>query len=159
MSYKQHGASVLTEQESNTVVRWTGKTTPAKHTPTAEEIAQVRQNMQTMHVEEAMEFILPMIFSYCAQAGFVFADPDDDQYDPSTDVFFKDGTFVAEALRSLLLKYYEIKHPIQLIADGFVEVTPDGGYTIATRVETTSYRVAANGMMMDTVGNPIDTTI
>lgn len=150
----------MTEQESNTVVQWTGKAVPPKHTPTTEEIEQARRNMQLLHIEEAMGFILPMVFNYIAQAGFVFAETDEeDEYVATDDKFFKDGTFVAESLRSMLMKYYGIEHPLQQVADGFVEITPNGNYTIATRVETASYRVAANGMVMDLAGNPVDTII
>lgn len=142
----------MSENKDDTIVKWTGKVSPASQTPTIDEIIQFRKNMQTMHIEEAMEFILPMFFGYCAQAGFIFADPEDEEYDLTGDKFFKDGILVTEALRSMLMKYYNIEHPLQQVADAMVEITEDGNFVIASRIETASYKITANGAVIDTKG-------
>lgn len=117
--------------------------------PTVETITEARREMRMMHVEEAVSFLMPVLFGYLAQGGFVFGDQDDEEYDPTTDPFFKDGTIITEAVKSLLMKYYGLDHPLQRVAEAMFVVREDGDYAMATMIDAKTVRMTANGTMYE----------
>lgn len=67
--------------------------------------------MQHLHIDETVEFIIPILFNQLNAAGFNVADED-----------IKSGAFILEAIRSVLCGIYGIEHPFHEIADKvFVE--------------------------------------
>ena len=117
--------------------------------PTMETITESRREMRMMHIEEAMSFLMPLLFGYLAQGGFVFADTDDEEYDPMEDPFFKDGTIVAEAIKSLLMKYYGLDHPLQKVAEAMFVIREGGDYAMATMIDAKTVKMTANGTMYE----------
>jgi hypothetical protein len=69
------------------------------------------------HVQETIANITPIIFNHLDVFGFPLAEDDDDD--------LKDGALIVEAIRSMLLKYYEINHPFQIIASNIFQSDPD----------------------------------
>jgi len=65
---------------------------------------------QVYHVISALNTIAPHLFNQLEMAGFEFEDIGDKTYTP-------DITFVAEAIKSLMFKYYGIDHPFQKISN------------------------------------------
>jgi len=66
------------------------------------------------HINEALMIILPSLFNNIDIAGFPPSEAigDDD---------VKDINLIVESLRSLLCKYYDVKHPFQDLAENVFE--------------------------------------
>ena len=83
-----------------------------------EEVEDSVINMKQIHVQEALEYVVPKLFENLAILGFL---PEDET------LFVKDGALIVEAIRSFLFKLYDIEHPLQLISDSlFIENTESG---------------------------------
>lgn len=82
------------------------------------------------HVNEALNTIVPMLFNNITIAGFDIV-PDEDDEDEN----FKDSALVVESIRSILYKYYDIKHPLQDVAEEFFVHKDNGILTVAKRLE------------------------
>lgn len=63
--------------------------------------------MKTLHVQEVIEALMPIVFSQLSIGGFDLSD--------ETDI--KDAAFITEAIRSVLCKHKGIEHPFQQLAD------------------------------------------
>lgn len=80
--------------------------------------------MKSQHVHETLLAISPMLFERLHAAGFDFSDF-------KTEEELKYGSFLIEAMHSLLNKYYGIYHPFQTVAEQvFVRDGEDGGFTV-----------------------------
>lgn len=105
-----------------------GKTTSGVIPPTS--IEEVEDNVSTMkniHIQEALEHVVPKLFENLAILGFL---PEDET------VFIKDGALIVESVRAFLLKLYDMEHPLQLIADSiFVESDETGGLEVSSKVK------------------------
>tara|TARA_R110000868_G_scaffold38941_5_gene135983 strand:+ start:1072 stop:1482 length:411 start_codon:yes stop_codon:yes gene_type:complete len=88
-----------------------------------EEIVQRVDNIKHLHVQEVLSTMIPIIFNQMATAGFDFID--DEEINEVNNV--KDGAFLVEALRSIMLKHYEIEHPIQILAENLFNEDKDSG--------------------------------
>lgn len=96
---------------ANNVVAFPKKHT-LKETP-AQNLEDIQQNVELMrhyHIQETISHLTPIIFNHLDFAGFGI-DEDDDMDD------IKDGAMVVEALRSYMLKYYDMYHPFQVVAE------------------------------------------
>jgi len=83
---------------------------PVSVEKTTYDVSMVKMN----HINEALETIIPMLFNNITIAGFdIVPDEEDD------DSNLKDNALVVESIRSILCKYYEIKHPLQEVAEEF----------------------------------------
>jgi hypothetical protein len=77
---------------------------------TTYDVTMVKMN----HINEALETIIPMLFNNITIAGFdIVPDEEDD------DSNLKDNALVVESIRSILCKYYDMKHPLQDVAEEF----------------------------------------
>jgi hypothetical protein len=77
---------------------------------TTYDVTMVKMN----HINEALETIIPMLFNNITIAGFdIVPDEEDD------DSNLKDNALVVESIRSILCKYYDMKHPLQEVAEEF----------------------------------------
>jgi hypothetical protein len=100
---------------------------PVKNTriPPSESGSQFAiDTMKSNHIQETLIAISPMLFERLQTAGFDFAD-----YDSENEL--KYGSFVIEAMHSLLCKYYGLYHPFQKVAEQIFISTDNEDFTIA----------------------------
>ena len=82
------------------------------------------------HVNEALNTIIPMLFNNITIAGFDIV-PDDDEDDEN----LKDSALIVESVRSILYKHYDIKHPLQEVAENFFIHKETGILTVTKHLE------------------------
>lgn len=83
---------------------------------TEQEIKLRTEIMRTLHVQEVIETLMPIIFSQLAVGGF----------DVSEMADIKDAAFITEAIRSVLCKQKGLDHPFQQLADKIFTDDNDG---------------------------------
>jgi len=88
-----------------------------------EEIIQKVDNIKHLHIQEVLATMVPIIFNQMATAGFDFID-DEETCEANN---MKDGAFLVEALRSIMLKHYDIDHPIQTLAENLFNQDENSG--------------------------------
>lgn len=92
-------------------------------------VASVKYN----HVNETLATVIPILFSNIEMAGFDLSVGDEED-----DAMLKDGTFIVEAVRSLLCKYHKIYHPFQDLAnESLIKVEEDDTFIIADEIDVT----------------------
>ena len=96
------------------------------HPQSFEEIEENMDLIRQVHVQETIETVIPLLFDQLSIAGFQPADEDGD---------LKEGAFVIEAVRSLLLKSYNIEHPFQIIAEGVFSEDKEGMISIMDNIK------------------------
>ena len=99
----------------------------------SEKIAQVKNH----HINETLQAVVPILFSYLESAGFDF-DVDDEE-DVINDPNIKDAAFVVESIRSILCKYHNMDHPFQQISEHIFEpdLTNEGVFSLAKKINIT----------------------
>jgi len=100
---------------------------------TLEQVDEVMTNAQMRHVEQAVEFVAPILFEYLCQAGFDFSNSTDEL--EKADI--KQAAFILEAIRSVLSMKYGIEHPFQELANVAFTDLEDGGFKLADSVNIT----------------------
>ena len=93
-----------------------------------EEIKSNLDNIKQIHIQETISLIAPLIFQQLSIAGFELLDDDDPES-------LKEGAFLVEAIRSMLLKYYDIEHPFQKIAENVFNLEEDGVLSLKESLE------------------------
>jgi hypothetical protein len=93
----------------------------------------IQHNMDMMrhyHIQETIQNLVPMIFNQLDIAGFGLVEDD-------VDLDVKDGALIVEALRSLMLKHYDMHHPFQQVADAIFIPHPkeEGAFKIVDKLE------------------------
>ena len=83
------------------------------------------------HVNEVLSFVIPQLFKNMELSGFDVVP----EFEDDIDLNLKDSAFIVEAIRSLLLKCFDIRHPFQDIADNIFTVKDDGTFTIVKHLE------------------------
>lgn len=96
-------------------------------------LQDIQHNMDMMrhyHIQETIQNLVPMIFNQLDIAGFGLIEEDVDH-----DV--KDGALIVEALRSLMLKHYDMHHPFQQVAEAIFVSHPkeEGAFKIVDKLE------------------------
>lgn len=92
-----------------------------------EEVEDNVSAMKNIHIQEALEHVVPKLFENLAILGFI---PEDET------IFIKDGALIVESVRAFLLKLYDMEHPLQLIADSiFTESDDTGGLEVSSKVK------------------------
>lgn len=96
-------------------------------------IEDIQHNMDMMrhyHIQETIQNLVPMIFNQLDVAGFGLIEDD-------VDHDIKDGALIVEALRSLMLKHYEMHHPFQQVAEAIFIPHPkeEGAYKIVNKLD------------------------
>lgn len=88
---------------------------PKKHasreTP-QQKLEDIQHNVEMMrhyHIQETISHLTPIIFNQLDISGFGLSEDEDDD--------IKDGALIVEALRSYMLKYYDMHHPFQIVAE------------------------------------------
>jgi hypothetical protein len=74
--------------------------------------------------------LMPMLIRNMELAGFHIVLPEDEE-----DKNIKDVALIVESLRSLMCKYYEIKHPFQDISEEIFQYNDDGSFALAKTLE------------------------
>lgn len=92
-----------------------------------EEVEETVDVVRQVHIQQALEQVIPMLFDNLALAGF---QPVDEME------FLKDGALVVESTRSFLNKIYGMGHPLQLIAENlFEQVDSEGNLEVSDSVK------------------------
>lgn len=114
---------------SNNVVSFP-KGKDANRDITLEDIQHNMDMMRHYHIQETIQNLVPMIFNQLDIAGFGLIEDDVDH-----DV--KDGALIVEALRSLMLKHYDMHHPFQQVAEAIFipHLKEEGAYKIVDKLE------------------------
>ena len=96
-----------------------------------DKIAQVKYH----HINETLQIVIPIMFSYLETAGFEF-DVEDDEEDAVNDPNIKDAAFIVEAVRSLLCKHHGLEHPFQQISEHIFEqdISNKGVFNLAKKI-------------------------
>lgn len=117
------------DQPTN-VIPFPKKTVSASVQPGPQSIEEVEETVDVVrqvHIQQALEQVIPMLFDNLALAGFQPSDEMD---------FLKDGALIVEAARSFLNKIYGMHHPLQLIADNlFEQVDSEGNLEVSDKVK------------------------
>lgn len=98
----------------------------SKQPPSLEEITNNMSMIKHVHIGETLSLVAPMLFEQLAIAGFDFQDEGDD---------LKYGAFVVEAIRSMLMRNYEMSHPFQEIAESVFTPDETGGLRIVDKLD------------------------
>jgi hypothetical protein len=96
---------------------------------TEKDVAGGISNIKINHINETLALVIPMLFNNIELGGF---DLSEDFNEEDTNI--KDGSFVVEAIRSLLCKQYDIKHPFQDIANAVFIQDDQGVFKLATEL-------------------------
>jgi hypothetical protein len=91
------------------------------------EVEETVDVVRQVHIQQALEQVIPMLFDNLSLAGF----------QPSNEMdFLKDGALIVEAARSFLNKTYGMSHPLQIIAENlFEQVDSDGNLEVSDKVK------------------------
>lgn len=117
-------ANVTEFMNKNNVIQFPGS---VREIPkNEEEIIQKVDNIKHLHIQEVLATMVPIIFNQMATAGFDFID-DEETCEVNN---MKDGAFLVEALRSIMLKHYDIDHPIQTLAENLFNQDENSGVLI-----------------------------
>jgi hypothetical protein len=94
-------------------------------TLTVETIKSNLDDVKLFHINETISAIIPGLLQQMALAGF-------DVTDDESKVSIKDGAFLVEAMKSMLCRHHNIKHPFQKIAEEiFINQHEDGSLEMA----------------------------
>ena len=114
-------ANLIELKNKDNVIQFPGTT---REIPKDEkEVVQRVHNIKHLHIQEVLSAMVPIIFNQMATAGFDFID--DEETGEVNNV--KDGAFLVEALRSIMLKHYGIDHPMQTLAENLFNHDEDSG--------------------------------
>lgn len=114
-------ANVIELKNKDNIIQFPGTT---REIPKDEkEVVQRVDNIKHLHIQEVLSAMVPIIFNQMATAGFDFID--DEETGEVNNV--KDGAFLVEALRSIMLKHYGIDHPMQTLAENLFNHDEDSG--------------------------------
>lgn len=96
---------------------------------TMEEVEDRMDTVRQVHIQEALELVVPQLFDNISIAGF---NPDDEE----EKTLLKDGALIVEATRSFLCKISGIDHPLQIIAENlFEQVDSEGNLQVSDKVK------------------------
>jgi hypothetical protein len=83
------------------------------------------------HINSTLSTVVPMLFNNIELAGFHVVP----EYGDSDDKHLKDGSLIVESIRSILCKYYDLKHPFQILANNVFITIGDDHLKLADRLE------------------------
>jgi hypothetical protein len=87
-------------------------------------------SLRAYHINEALQAIIPSLFNKIELAGFEL-EPEDKE----NNFTLKDGSFIVEAIRSLLCKIQGIDHPFQNLAEKVFNINENNEVLLADKVE------------------------
>jgi len=95
-----------------------------------EKIATDMSTVKFNHIHETLQILIPKLFNDISLAGFDVV-PEEE----SDNENLKDSAMIVESIRSILCKYYEIKHPIQEISQSFFIEGEDGTISVTKHLD------------------------
>jgi hypothetical protein len=109
-----------------------------KNPTNEEEVEDKLSQVKNHHINDTLQLVVPIMFSYLETAGFNFQGEEDEE-DNLNDPNIKDAAFIVEALRSLLCKYYDMDHPFQQISEHIFEpdLANEGVFSLAKKINIT----------------------
>ena len=114
-------------EAANNVIMFPGKN--LRGPQTIEEVADSMDMVRQVHIQEALEVVMPRLFESFSIAGFQPDEEDEIQY-------MKHGAMIVEAARSFLCKVSGLPHPLQLIAENlFEQVDEEGNLEVSDKVK------------------------
>jgi hypothetical protein len=112
---------------ANNIILFPGKN--LRGPQTIEEVADNMDMVRQVHIQEALEVVMPRLFESFSVAGF---QPDEDEEEK----YMKHGAMIVEAARSFLCKVSGLSHPLQLIAENlFEQVDEEGNLEVSDKVK------------------------
>ena len=120
----------MSNSQSNNVVLFPKTRLNTNGVKAIEEIEHNLEMMKHYHIQETIVTLVPIIFNQLDIAGFGLVEED-------ADLDIKDGALIVEALRSLMLKHYDMHHPFQQIAEAVFEPHPteEGAFKIVKKLK------------------------
>ena len=105
---------------------------PADFEEVDDKILQIKNH----HINDTLQSVIPILFSYLETGGFDFDVEEDEALD---DPNIKDAAFIVEAIRSLLCKHHGIDHPFQQISERIFEpdLSNKGVFSLAKKINIT----------------------
>lgn len=100
--------------DNNNIVIFPKKNAKFPEQDVPKNIDEVLDNVASMkfsHIGGTVEYILEHMFDQLEIGGFNF------RVDNAGELYGKDITLLAEAVKSLLYKYYDLDHPMQPVAE------------------------------------------
>lgn len=114
-------------EAANNVIMFPGKN--LRGPQTIEEVADSMDMVRQVHIQEALEVVMPRLFESFSIAGFQPDEEDEIQY-------MKHGAMIVEAARSFLCKVSGLPHPLQLIAENlFEQIDEEGNLEVSDKVK------------------------
>lgn len=109
----------MSKPANNNIVSFpTSSSLPYMPPKTVDEVKENLELIRQFHVQQTIELIIENLFSQVYLAGF----PVNGDDVPSQ----REGAFITETLRAILLNMYKINHPFQKIIDSvFIEKDED----------------------------------
>jgi hypothetical protein len=127
----KQGERDIMELSSNNVIQFPKKI--MNHTTVPKSIKEIEENMDMLkqvHIQEAIETVVPMLFDNLSIVGFQARNEEEEEE------YIKYGAMIVESIRSFLSVYHEIHHPFQLIAENiFVDNEEDGGLMVSENIK------------------------
>ena len=123
-------------EPANNVIEFPRKRFTLPDAPrTMEEVDESVDLVKKSHIQDTLELVVPMLFDNLTIAGFNPSEEDA--------VLLKDGALIAESIRSLLCRLYDIDHPLQTLSSGLFVVgsSPD---SFVTTIENPKIIVTVN---------------
>jgi hypothetical protein len=101
-----------------------------------EEVDDKISQIKNYHINETLQVVVPILFSYLESGGFEFDVEEEEAID---DPNIKDAAFIVEAIRSLLCKHHGIEHPFQQISEHIFEpdLSNKGVFSLAKKINIT----------------------
>jgi hypothetical protein len=87
-------------------------------------------DIKLTHINEALVVILPQLFSNIDMVGASATDIDLDEIDDAKEI-----NLIAESIRAILYKYYNISHPFQKLAENLFEIDENDNIRISRKIE------------------------
>lgn len=114
-------------EAANNIILFPGKN--LRGPQTIEEVADSMDMVRQVHIQEALEVVMPRLFESFSVAGF---QPDEEE----EILLMKHGAMIVEAARSFLCKVSGLPHPLQLIAENlFEQVDEEGNLEVSDKVK------------------------
>lgn len=106
----------MTETTNNVILLFPNKTIE----PTSiEDVIDSTNNIRLLHIQETISTLVPMIMDLLYVGGFNF------QFN-ETNKCVKETALLAETIKALLMKQYDMEHPLHETADSFFEEVGQG---------------------------------
>lgn len=120
------GVTLVAPEYSNNIIRFPKENIrnvlPVEHL-NKEQLDDHLDLLKNYIIDEVIDIIIPAMYNQLAVIGY-----------PIDDDTAKDGALIIESLRSLLLKKYDISHPLQDVANGMFSIDENDDLTLTGKL-------------------------